>query len=120
MFDRAIEDYNKAIELNPELAEAYNNRGVAYCIKGDYDRAIVDYNTAIALKRDYTADAYYNRGEAWLHLGEWEKAKLDLTVAGVLGVNIVTEFCNDYESVSDFEGKHGVQLPEAISAMLTQ
>ena len=27
VFDRAIKDYNKAIELNPELAEAYYNRG---------------------------------------------------------------------------------------------
>ncbi len=29
-FDTAIEDYNKAIKLNPEYAGAYNNRGLAY------------------------------------------------------------------------------------------
>ena len=29
-YDKAIEDYSKAIELNPEYAEAYNNRGNAY------------------------------------------------------------------------------------------
>src|SRR5262245_26029458 len=28
--DRAIANYNKAIELKPDYAEAYNNRGVAY------------------------------------------------------------------------------------------
>ena len=29
-FDRAIDDYNKAIELNPEFAYAYKNRGNAH------------------------------------------------------------------------------------------
>jgi len=28
--DRAIEDYNKAIELDPEDAEVYKKRGLAY------------------------------------------------------------------------------------------
>ncbi|MGB7531348.1 MAG: tetratricopeptide repeat protein, partial [Halobacteriota archaeon] len=28
--EEAIEDYNKAIELNPNFTEAYNNRGIAY------------------------------------------------------------------------------------------
>jgi len=29
-YQKAIDDYTKAIELNPKYAEAYNNRGVAY------------------------------------------------------------------------------------------
>ena len=29
-FQRAIEDYDEAIRPNPEYADAYNNRGVAY------------------------------------------------------------------------------------------
>jgi len=41
-YDRAIEDYNKAIELNPDLAEAYNNRGIAYAKLGEHDRARED------------------------------------------------------------------------------
>ena len=28
--DRAIQDYNEAIRLNPQFASAFNNRGVAY------------------------------------------------------------------------------------------
>ena len=39
-FDKAIEDYKKAIELNPEYADAYNNRGLAYYGKDESDRAI--------------------------------------------------------------------------------
>ena len=45
----AIEHYFRAIELNPDNAAAYNNRGVAYHTKGDYDHAIEDYMTAIRL-----------------------------------------------------------------------
>ena len=38
-YDRALDDYNRAILLNPSYANAYNNRGVIYRLKGDYDRA---------------------------------------------------------------------------------
>jgi hypothetical protein len=36
-----------------------------------------------------------------------------------MGINIITAFCDDYESVEDFEERNGVQLPEDIIAMLT-
>jgi tetratricopeptide (TPR) repeat protein len=29
-FEKAIQDYNQAIELNPKYADAFNNRGTAY------------------------------------------------------------------------------------------
>src|SRR3990172_8362478 len=48
-YDEAIEAYTKAIALDPNYAQAYTNRGVAYYNKGQYDRAIEDYNRAIAL-----------------------------------------------------------------------
>jgi tetratricopeptide (TPR) repeat protein len=35
-YDRAIEDYDQAIRLNPNYAEAYNNRGLAKRAKGDF------------------------------------------------------------------------------------
>jgi tetratricopeptide (TPR) repeat protein len=44
--DRAISDYNKAIELNPNYAPAYNSRGRAYTSKGDYTRAVADVTKA--------------------------------------------------------------------------
>lgn len=48
-YDRAIADYSKAIELNPQYADAYYNRAIAYQHKGDNDRAAADANRAIAL-----------------------------------------------------------------------
>ena len=41
---KSITDYNRAIELNPEDASAYYNRGRAKDKLGDYDGAVADYN----------------------------------------------------------------------------
>ena len=71
--DRAIKDFDRAIELNPEFAEAYNNRGVAYGIKWEVDKAIADFNKTIALNPAFV-DAYCNRGNAYLLKGEIDKA----------------------------------------------
>jgi tetratricopeptide (TPR) repeat protein len=48
-YDRAIEDYNQALRLDPKSATAFSNRGVAYERKGQYDRAIEDYSQVIRL-----------------------------------------------------------------------
>ena len=37
-----------------------------------------------------------------------------------MGMDIIATFRNDYESVSDFEGKHDIQLPADIAAMLSK
>ncbi|MFM6195033.1 MAG: SUMF1/EgtB/PvdO family nonheme iron enzyme, partial [Planktothrix sp.] len=43
------EDYNQSLQLNPNYAEAYNNRGNAYYKLGEYEKAIADYNSCLAL-----------------------------------------------------------------------
>ena len=64
-YDAAIECYNKAIELDPNNAKAYNNLGLAYRVgKKDYDKAIDYYNNAIELDHNYAA-AYNNLGVAY-------------------------------------------------------
>ena len=68
-----MENYNEAIELKPDFAEAYNNRGGAYRNKGESDLAIKDYNEAVRLRPDY-AEAYNNRGGAYRSKGEFDLA----------------------------------------------
>ena len=115
--DCALRDYNKAIELNPDHAYAYNNRGVVYQKQDEVDSAIEDYNKAIELKLD-NPHVYYKRGTAWLQLREWEKAKLDLTTAKKEGTDIGFSLRFDYKGIPGFEEKYG-ELPEDILAMLT-
>ena len=47
--DRAIADLTKALQLNPDFADAYHHRGRAYFVKGELDRALNDLNRAIQL-----------------------------------------------------------------------
>jgi tetratricopeptide (TPR) repeat protein len=44
--DRAIADFDKAIELKPDYASAYNRRGLVYAAKGDYAHALADVTRA--------------------------------------------------------------------------
>ena len=57
LYNREIEDYTKAIQINPKNAKAYNSRGTVYYSKGLYDKAIEDYTKAIQINPQY-AEAY--------------------------------------------------------------
>ena len=77
--DRAMADYNIAIELNPGLPEAYTNRGLAYG-SDDYERAIIDFNRTIQLKPTY-ATAYAGRCGAYITKGDLDRAIADCSIA---------------------------------------
>lgn len=64
-YDRAIEAYTVAIELKSAYAEAYNDRGFAYYLKGDFKHAIADYTRAIELRPNYPK-AFNSRGVAYM------------------------------------------------------
>lgn len=57
----AIEDYNRAIAIKPQLDIAYNLRGEAYRKLGQSSLALDDFNHAIKLTNDYPTP-YNNRG----------------------------------------------------------
>ena len=92
-YDKAIEHYNETINLNPELAIAYNNRGNAYNDKGDFDRAIQDYNIAINLNPEY-ANAYANRGITYADKGDLDTAIQDYTKAIELNPELAEAYYN--------------------------
>ena len=88
-WNEAINAYDKALELNPNDASAFNNRGFAYSNLGKYRQAILDYDRAIELNPK-DADAYYNRGNAYSRLGNSIYANQDLKKAANLG-NILAQ-----------------------------
>ena len=86
--DQAIPYYNKAIELNPEFANAYFSRGVALAEgKGEYDEAISDYNKALEIDPGF-AKAILARGVAYYYKGEYDKASADVHKVQSLGYQV--------------------------------
>ena len=128
-FAAALRDYDKAIDLNPEYADAYTGRGAAYRDKNNFAAALRDYDKAIDLNPEY-AEAYYNRGAVYGNQGDLDAALRDYSEAITLnpegaetyirniGADIVAFFHKNYDSVEDFEVKHGVTLPEDVVALL--
>jgi tetratricopeptide (TPR) repeat protein len=102
MADSRINDYqlilgdlDKAIDLAPDFAYTYYNRGNVLSNLKDYRAAIVSYNDAIALEPNL-AEAYYNRGLTYIFLGENARGISDLSKAGELGLfsayNLIKRF----------------------------
>ena len=79
-FDEAILEYNKAIAIKPNYAEAYSKRGNAYSGKGNSEQAISDYTKAIEVDPKF-APAYNNRGHTYLTKGNFDQATSDLIKA---------------------------------------
>jgi tetratricopeptide (TPR) repeat protein len=92
-YNMAIDDLNKAIELNPQYANAYYNLGIISRNEGKFDRALEDYSKAIVLKPDYY-NAYTNRGEVYILKGEYSDGIQDLNKAIELDPNLPYAYVN--------------------------
>ena len=73
----AIADYTSAIELDPDYARAYNNRGNARATLGDLEQALEDYDRALELESSLTL-TYFNRGALFYALRNYEAAIADM------------------------------------------
>ena len=99
----AVQSASEAIELKPDYAAAYNNRGNSYNALKQYERAIDDYDKAVELDPSYAA-AYSNRGNSYNDLGQYERAIQDLDKAIELDPNLAVAHYNRgkcYEALGD-------------------
>lgn len=80
-----IADFEKALQISPQMHLAYYNMGVVYITLRDYTSALSAFNKAIELNPDF-GEAYYNRGYVYFTLGNREAGSNDLSRAGQLGV----------------------------------
>lgn len=84
-YKKAINDYNKAIQLAPEFVYSYYNRANVKTQNKNFTGAIQDYDKAIFLEPKF-AEAYFNRGLTYIHLQKTNKGCIDLSKAGELGI----------------------------------
>ena len=80
-YQTAINDYTKAIQLDPDYANAYINRGSAYSSLSKNQDAINDYTKAIQIGGSNDAVAYNNRGIRYRALGQYALSDADETMA---------------------------------------
>ncbi|MFN7218550.1 tetratricopeptide repeat protein [Microcystis sp.] len=92
-YELALDDYNKAIELNPNHANAYNNRGNLYKDLQKYDLALADYDKAIEINPNF-AILYYNRGGLYYNQQKYELALSDINKAIELNPNYAEAYYN--------------------------
>lgn len=101
-YERAIADYNQAIEIDSEDAEAYNNRGNSYNGLNQYEHAIEDLNKAIELKPNLV-EAYNNRGNSYHGLKLYELAIKDFNKAIEIDSEDASAYFNRGNSYTDLE-----------------
>jgi len=101
-WDEAIAEYSKAIELNPEFADAYAQRALAVLLEQEYDltmdclvnkAAICDAEKALALNPDIGLDrrlarAYAFQGDCYYQDREYDEAATSYAKAMELDPNI--------------------------------
>jgi tetratricopeptide (TPR) repeat protein len=100
VYDRAIADYSQAIQLDPDYAPVYSDRGNVYSDKKDYDRAIADYSQAIRLNPNFV-EAYSERGSAYNGKKDYDRAIADYDQAIRLDPNFVTAYNNRGNAYND-------------------
>jgi serine/threonine-protein phosphatase 6 regulatory ankyrin repeat subunit B len=75
-WDKAIADYSKAIDLDPNNVHAWRARGSSYMKIKRWDEVATDYSKAIELEpEDWWS--WHERGFAYIQLGQWDKVVTD-------------------------------------------
>lgn len=83
--ENAIADYKSAIAMNPGLAEAHINLGIALLHRGGQDQAAIDTLTrALDMKPERPEVALYTRAVAYEMIGNSRAAYEDYSAAAAL------------------------------------
>jgi len=92
-YKEAITAFNKSIELNPNIFEAYFGRGFAYHCLNQYERAIRDYNKTIEMDPNIF-EAYFARGLAYADLRQLKEAMQDYNKTIAINPNCTVAYYN--------------------------
>jgi tetratricopeptide (TPR) repeat protein len=100
--DKALTDFNKAIEIYPKEPAAFIDRGNLWSQGGEADKAIADYDQAIQISPK-KARAYCGKGKSLAAKGDYRHALLDLTLA----IELSPDYIEAYKSRGEVWTKPG-------------
>ncbi len=92
-FRRAIEDFDRALELSPDDERIYGSRGIAYSFNESYEHALRDFNKALELDPQ-SSWTYASRGKTYHLLKEYQQALEDFDRALELNPNYSWTYAN--------------------------
>jgi tetratricopeptide (TPR) repeat protein len=93
-YKQALDDFTRAIVLDPGFAGAYLNLGTLYGMTHNYDRAIVMFDKALE-KNPRLGSAALNRAVCYFAEGDYLRALEDLRKAQELGQEVPQGLWND-------------------------
>jgi len=79
-YDRAIADFDAAVEINADIAGLYLERALAYDAKGEHLPAIRDFSAAIERRYDLV-QAHFGRAMAYQANGQPDLSSVDINNA---------------------------------------
>lgn len=104
-YEKAVENYNLAISLDPKTFKAYFNRALNYYQLKEFDKSLADYNKSAELDPSNPA-IYNNRGDVYYHKQDFQSAIKDYDKAISLDPNYMKAFYNrglSYCSLENYE-----------------
>jgi len=125
-YAQAVEDFDEAIMLNPNVAKVWLNRGNALASMRRYNESLVSLNRSLALQGN-NADTWNNRGALKLEMGDNAGTIADCTRAIALNPGQRDAYANralayvkteQYEAAAS-DSRHAIELgPENPDAYL--
>lgn len=89
--DKALEDFNAALEINPEHSSTYMNRSLIYLERHENEKALHDYNRYMDLlypKKERSdginlslSKSFSHRGSIYFRMGQYDNALVDFNTA---------------------------------------
>ena len=103
--DRAIADYDKALQIDKDCAAAHLGRAKAYRGKGVLDRALADFDEALKLDPK-SALTHIDRGAIYQAEGDFDRAIADYDEAIQFDPNDANAFLG---RANTYRGKHDLE-----------
>jgi len=112
--DKAIDDFNRVLGIDPDNERAFYYRGIAHLLKGEFSDAVDDLSTSITFNQDRGA-AFFARGLAFAELDQTDESLRDLKTAIAFSNKEVESFANMFgenrtlfgKSMALLEGERG-------------